>query len=915
MSDPFQPPRSEAREQQITLEAAKAILDAMPAIAVLLNSDGRITHYNPVFEALSGWPLNEGRGKIWFDHFLPARIREEVRRLFLAAVEIAPTRANQSAILLRDGTERLIEWNDNPLRIGSKDEPLLLAVGTDITERVAVEDVRQAENFKLQALIDNLHLAVGVYDRDGILLDCNDRPLVGADLSRADVLGKPFWDTAWWTHSSEEQKKLRQSMARAAQGERVQYHSRPMMAGNEIVDLDMVLAPLRNKSGAIEGIVGAGIEIGDRLRAERALEAKTLRLEEAQRVARLGSWELDLVSGELHWSPQTYEIFRRNPEAGPLSYAGFLDAIHPDDRDRVDRAYLNSLETRQAYLITHRLKFADGSEKWVEERCETSFSDNGEPRLSVGTVQDVTERVLSERALATSEASLSAILTASPESILVTDIDANIVMFSDGAEAQFGYRRDDMLGQPLRLLVDPADADQLADDLWPSVLSGQSGAPNMATQIISARRSDGTVFPAEVSLASVGEGAGQRVSIIARDVSERLAHEQALMSALERAEAAALAKRAFLATMSHEIRTPLNAVLGMMSLLEHTPLADQQREMVEVSSQAGKQLLSLLNDILDYSRLTDGVLKLETAAFDMGALLENVRDLNAYRAEENGVELTVSNTVPDDCVLEGDAGKLFQIVNNLVGNAVKFSPGGRVVASAFYSDAGPDAGLSICVADSGIGMSASDLDRIFERFTQLDMSNTRRFGGVGLGLSIVKGLVARMGGDIQVDSSPGIGSEFLVRIPLSPARAVTLPESGNSVPPTALPVGLRVLVAEDNALNALTLKLMLESLGCAVVIAGDGAAALEVFAAESFDVVVLDIQMPELDGLSALELMRRDATTRNLSPYFLACTANAGSEQVESYARAGFDAVIVKPVSIDALAGHLKSLDWRGDLA
>ena len=909
MTDSTQSQPGENPSPQITLESAKAILDTLPNIAVLLTRKGLVSHYNPTFAALSGWPLNEGLGKTWFDHFLPARDREDIRRLFSGAVAGRQTKGNQSTILVRDGTERLIEWTDNLLRIGSEAEPLLLAVGTDVTDRVAADAVLRDESHKLRAVIDCLHIAVGLYTTDGVLIECNDRPLQDAGLSRADVVGLPFWETAWWTYSADEQDRLRQSMARAARGERVQYHSRPMMAQGQIADLDMVLAPLVNTAGQIEMVVGAGINIGARLTVEQQLEAKSSRLEEAQRLANIGSWELNLISGDLSWSRQTYEIFRRDPASGPDSYAGFLATIHPDDRDSVDGAYLDSLKTRQPYQITHRLKFVDGDEKWVEERCQTNFSPEGEPLLSTGTVQDVTDRVLAERALAASEATLSAILTASPEAIIISDNQARIVMFSDGAEAQFGCRREDVIGQSIGLLVEPAQAAKLAEEFWSLAKDNSTQPGKMTTQTVNARRANGAIFPADISIAGIGTGGEQRISIIARDASGRLAREQDLLSALQKAEAAAEAKTAFLATMSHEIRTPLNAMLGMTSMLGLSPLDDRQREMVDVSLQAGQQLLALLNDILEYSRLEHGTVELERKAFNLDEVLKNARDVNAFRAAENGVDLVFNSTIPTGCAFVGDAKKLLQILNNLIGNAVKFSPGGRVVASARHTVSGAEAGLTICVADTGIGMSPSDIERIFDRFTQLDMSNTRKFGGAGLGLSIVKGLLAQMDGEIRVESRPGSGSEFFVRIPLDLVPVEARPVAAAPLSLPRIPANLRVLLAEDNQLNALTLKLMLEDLGCSVVVAHNGPAAIRAFAAASFDMVLLDIQMPELDGLQSLELMRPYASARSEAPHFLACTANAGPKQVESYIQAGFETVIVKPVSINELALHLQRLD------
>ncbi len=419
-----------------------------------------------------------------------------------------------------------------------------------------------------------------------------------------------------------------------------------------------------------------------------------------------------------------------------------------------------------------------------------------------------------------------------------------------------------------------------------------------------ARRPDGSTFPAEIALHAMNLDGEPVIQAIMRDVSTQKEAEAALEAARDTALAAAEMKSQFVANVSHEIRTPMNGILGMTQLLLASPLNGRQKEFAETIAQSADALMGVINDLLDFSKIEAGKLSIEALDFDLEALLRDVIELYQPRALGKKLTLRLETETGLPGWVKGDPLRMRQILLNLTDNALKFTQEGSILVRAEPQAASH---IRISVRDTGIGMDEAARGRIFRAFAQADGSVSRKFGGTGLGLAICKQLAELMGGELSVESTPGQGSTFTLTLPLPAVSAPPRAISPTPPPPSIRFPGVKVLVAEDNPVNMKLIRFLLEPLEVTVLAVEDGRSAYDLLASTPVDLVLMDCQMPEWDGLTATRaIRRREAETGAPRLPVIALTANAMLGYAETCRAAGMDDYLTKPIREDELAAALQ---------
>ena len=677
---------------------------------------------------------------------------------------------------------------------------------------------------------------------------------------------------------------------------------------------------LECENGKPVRLMGALQDITARKTTERNLQESSERFSIAADSAGIGVWELDATSGELTWDDWMHRIYGKEKTEQPKHYSSWLDALHPEDRDRFQIEAEAAFSGIQDFNSEFRIIRPDGDIRYVKVASRNVRGPEGGILRTTGVNSDVTDSRRSEMVARRETASLLRTIldAASAVSIIATDRNLNIKVFNAGAERMLGFSSADVVGvETLERIHDPADLQVRCHALRPALDRGVDTERFITDLAMLDRplecvyvRKNGTRVAVSLFVTPMQSDEGEILGYVsvAHDITRQKETEAALLQAKAKAENANSAKSLFLANMSHEIRTPMHAVIGLSYLLRHTPLTTEQSVFLAKLETAGNSLLSIITNILDLSKIEAGELLVESSVFSLPLLLREVAAMMLVQAEAKAIRFSMDTPADLPNALIGDPTRLRQILVNLLSNAIRFTYEGGVQFSIKQcSNASAHVDISFVVADTGIGISKETQDHIFSPFAQADASITRRYGGTGLGLSIVKRLSELLGGTVHVQSELGVGSTFTVSLPFVPATLSDLSasqDSGFAHPPGVL-LGVRALVVDDSDINLEVAKRILVLDGMQVCLETDGQKAVERLRAEpdGFDVVLMDLQMPILDGYEATKRIRGELGLLRLP--IIAVTAGALTSERHRAEDAGMTDFICKPFDAQSLTRML----------
>ena len=656
----------------------------------------------------------------------------------------------------------------------------------------------------------------------------------------------------------------------------------------------------------IEGnnyLIASSRDISERKRMETLLLENTSRLRTLLDTSPAGVFETDADGACLYVNEKWQQTTGLTLEQSLGN--GWSTALHPDDRDRVFEEWHRSVQENRPFYLEYRFKPLDGVIAHVMGFSKAIVTSTGNTIGYVGSVIDITER----KQIELEREQYYNLFKAASDLMCIADPLGCFKKVNPSMLETLGYTELELLARPFVEFVHPEDQQSTRDEMNRQLQIGFS--LNFENRYICKDGSNRWLSWRAVFIQDDG-----LTYATARDITERKRVEIAMQQAMEQADAANRAKSEFLATISHEIRTPMNVLLGMSEMLLETDLNPAQRRFIQTMHHSGRSLMVVINDILDFSRIESGRFSISQLPFSPRQVVEETVCLMQVAAEEKGLvlELEIDSAVP--AFVLGDDGRVRQVLLNLLGNAIKFTPHGRIDVSLTMDLSDPKT-LLFQVIDTGIGIASEQVNHIFEHFTQADASLSRRYGGTGLGLAISRRLVELMGGRIWVESRMGHGSTFFFRLPVWIAKA-PVPQS-SPVRQSSKGVsekGLRILLAEDVEENQILFEVYIEQTRHQVVMVDNGVEAVDRVQQEAFDVVVMDVQMPKMDGYTATRKIRQWEQEMGRVPVpIIALSAHAMEGEKERSLEAGCDLYLTKPINKKRLLDVLQEIANRGDVS
>ncbi|MBU1354133.1 MAG: PAS domain S-box protein [Gammaproteobacteria bacterium] len=926
----------ERKRKALVQQAQLATIVESSADAIVgETAQGKVIIWNPAAEHLFGFTKAEALGQEMSERMTVAEDAQKEERLFNKVMSTGESEPIDITLLAKSGRQVPVSVTASAIR-GERGQIIGVArFMRDIRDRQAAEKAmadmaaslekqvvaRTAEletaRHDLQTVLDSVPSMIGYWDKNLLNRVANRAYGDWFGVDPANLQGRHMQDLL-----GEKLFELnRPYIEGALTGEKQRFERTiPRVDGSGMRhSLANYLPDV--VGGEVRGFYVIVHDVTEVVVSRQAIAHERERLQHIIEGTNVGTWEWNVQTGELVINERWAEIIGYSrEELSPATIDTWKAHVHPEDLPGAQALLSQHFdEVQPQYQSVIRMRHKLGHWVWVQSRGKVyTRASDGQPEWMYGTHHDITATKEAEAQLQEAVAILRGVLNAATQqSIIATDADGTITLFNTGAEHMLGYGANELVGKstpaPLHLREEV--------EAYGLELTRRYGMPIHGFRVFVHEaerlghetrewtyvRKDGHQLRVQLSVNTIRDLQGNMLGYlgIAQDMTERHRRDTELRHAKAAAEKASIAKSMFLANMSHEIRTPMNAVLGVAHLLVDTPLNDDQRLLLSKLQIAGRSLLGIINDVLDISKIEAGEMTTESVAFAPSDLVAELIQLYSAQAESKGIQLQAKALEHLPSVVEGDPTRLRQVLSNLVSNAIKFTTQGTVtIAVERLPSAGPNdlrAWLKFSVADTGEGISERALQNLFKPFAQADSSTTRRFGGTGLGLSIVKRLSQLMGGDVGVESAPGVGSTFWAQLPFT-----ILDEALSAAHPAAQHDPLNVFVADDNEIDLEGLVRMCQAFGWRTTAVPSGRELLHRLETikdtrqKLPDALVVDWKMPGLDGIETL-----NALAERWGPSAMPATLVVSAHERDSVARNDHSGVVnhilTKPVNPSTL--------------
>ena len=884
------------KEKMKELKLHHEILATTRSMIIVTDPDGKIEWVNKSFMDVTGYTLPEIIGKKP-GSFLQGKESEQK--------EIAKIRGliNQNlpfyAELLnykKDGTPYWIEIKGQPIFNESGSVEHFFAIEEDITERKNHQKILEESNLRLELALKGiaaatweLNLATGeIYYSDFLyeMTGYNDneiKQLFGENKHLMHDIDsqKTFADFATFLKSNKDTFESEYRI-KHKNGHYIWIHMRAVVSE-------------RNNQQEPQKIIGILIDISNIKETQRKLEESEKRYKVSLEASGLAIWEWNLLNNEIFATQEFRKLFGMpDDDNWKISYENMISFVHPDDAPLMESTFKKhfSGETQVVNLEYRFKRFDTGQYEWYQLQGAVIEKNTDQvPVKAVGYSSSIHERKMMELKLKESEERWFNAMVVSGAGFWEYDIEKTKLFFSVQMKRILGYGSSNHIAEDIDYWKGRVHTEDLF--IIEEIIRSPSNAFTLEFRILN-QQNDYRWISASGICKFNESGKPLQYSGAAYDITEKKKGELALGKAKKMAESSLKAKRRFLANVSHEIRTPMHAIMGLSEQLSQSELRPEQHILIKMINESSKSLMHIINDVLDLSKIEEGKLLIDEIVFDPNKLIQQVFDLFFIEASKKEIEFVLNQNADESSPLIGDPNRIRQILSNVISNAIKFTEKGKIAIDFRVQKTSHDqAKISFICSDTGIGMNDEMKKRIFEEFVQEDESFHRKYGGSGLGLSITQELVKMMKGQIHIESEKNKGTSVSIEIPLK-----TIKEKEQKINVELPPIDLsklqkiKVLVAEDNEFNRLLLKFIFEKNHIPFEFAFNGRAAVEKVLSQHFDLILMDIQMPEMDGIEATQILRNNLG--NELPV-IAVTANAIREELEYYLKVGFNDYLTKP--------------------